>query len=424
MQIIRKLFFVGLCLIFLTGTLNASGFSIFEQGARSMGFAGAFTARVNDLSAIFHNPAGLANLYGTNVQLGTTLINVGGNVLPSFKTNEYYMNRQWFYPSTLYFSSRINDKVTAGFGFNTQYGLGVKWPERWAGEQIITEVNLHTFFLTPTIAYKVNDQLNLGAGITYVIAKVDLANIIPNMMFYPVVGVPLLGGFGNEIEADGSGIGFNIGAQYKVNEMVDLGFSYRHKVKLKAEDGTATFTPDGNTPGILPAEDKVSAELSLPSTFSLGIGYQPTEKIAGELDINYTGWSAYDKLTIEYDGMLGKNETEKNWKNVISVRLGGEYFYDDKLTLRAGAYYDQTPIPDEHLDPILPDADRFGINLGVGYSFEKFTVDFAFLHLFIKERTVDTSKSGVFRGGQMVPFNGTYKMDTNLVGLSFSYKIN
>src|SRR5438552_19023354 len=38
----------------------AAGFALFEEGARAMGFAGAYTAQASDPSAIFHNPAGLA----------------------------------------------------------------------------------------------------------------------------------------------------------------------------------------------------------------------------------------------------------------------------------------------------------------------------------------------------------------------------
>ena len=43
---------------------RAGGFALFEQGARSMGFAGAFTAQASDPSAIFHNAAGIAFLKG------------------------------------------------------------------------------------------------------------------------------------------------------------------------------------------------------------------------------------------------------------------------------------------------------------------------------------------------------------------------
>src|SRR6188474_999676 len=53
---------------------SAAGFAVFEQGARAMGFAGAFTAQASDPSAIFHNAAGVAFLRGQQLYAGGTLI--------------------------------------------------------------------------------------------------------------------------------------------------------------------------------------------------------------------------------------------------------------------------------------------------------------------------------------------------------------
>src|SRR5687768_18288762 len=49
---------------------GAGGLAVSEQGARSMGFAGAFTAQANDPSAISHNAAGIAFLKGRHLHLG------------------------------------------------------------------------------------------------------------------------------------------------------------------------------------------------------------------------------------------------------------------------------------------------------------------------------------------------------------------
>src|SRR5215468_7489467 len=67
-------FLFALALLLPASRAFAAGFSIFEQGARGMGFAGAFTAQANDPSAIFHNPAGIAFLKGKQIYLGATLI--------------------------------------------------------------------------------------------------------------------------------------------------------------------------------------------------------------------------------------------------------------------------------------------------------------------------------------------------------------
>jgi long-chain fatty acid transport protein len=54
-------------------SLFAGGFQINNHGARAMGMGNAFTAVVNDASAIYWNGAGLVNTYGTNFMLGTAL---------------------------------------------------------------------------------------------------------------------------------------------------------------------------------------------------------------------------------------------------------------------------------------------------------------------------------------------------------------
>ena len=55
----------------------ASGYSIYEQGARAMANAGAFTARADDPSALFFNPAGIVQLKGRRFSFGTSLRGCG-----------------------------------------------------------------------------------------------------------------------------------------------------------------------------------------------------------------------------------------------------------------------------------------------------------------------------------------------------------
>jgi hypothetical protein len=54
----------GLGIALAPSPAGAAAFALFEQGARGMGFAGAFTAQASDPSAIFHNAAGLGFLKG------------------------------------------------------------------------------------------------------------------------------------------------------------------------------------------------------------------------------------------------------------------------------------------------------------------------------------------------------------------------
>jgi len=406
-RMIRRLFCSGLCVLFLSGTAQASGFSIFEQGARGMGIAGAFAARAADLSAIFHNPAGLAQLYGTHVQFGTTLITMQSEFTRAGTYEQAKIEQQWFYPSTAYIASRFTDKITVGFGFYTQFGLGWKWKnaDTWMGRYISKDINLQTFFFNPVVAYDLNDQVNVAFGVSYVMANADLSRAAHE--FIPDV----------YIEGDGTGTGFNAGIQFKANEKVTFGASYRSEVKLDI-DGTAKFTyafPDPVLALKYPDSD-ASLQITTPAMVMCGMSIMPSDKISAELDINWTGWSSYDELVINFkDPALPSTRSEKLWNDVFNYRFGVEYYLSDTWTLRCGSYFDKSPVDDEHLEPLLPDADRNGINIGIGWTNGTFTVDAAYLHIFINSRATETS---------LVNFNGSYDTSSDLFGLSLGYKIN
>ena len=70
----RKIVQTFFALLLGTSLVFGSGFSIYEQGAKAMALSGAFAAQANDVTAVFYNPAGLTQLEGINVSLGTTLI--------------------------------------------------------------------------------------------------------------------------------------------------------------------------------------------------------------------------------------------------------------------------------------------------------------------------------------------------------------
>jgi len=393
--------------MFSVGAL-AGGFQLNEHGARAMAQGGAWAARAYDGSAIFFNPAGLGFQKGNSVYLGSTIIMPKSTFFgPLPSVNETKMVDQVFPPINLYGTYAVNDKLVLGLGVNNPFGLGTEWPETWVGNQLSVKVDLQSFFITPTMAYQISDQLSVGGGVNIVTGAVTLSR-------YYIPGVKVA------LDLSAIGYGFNIGALYKFTPELSLGASYRSSVKLDAT-GTAKFTPD--IPGQTPSGDAAAA-LELPSTAFVGLAYKVMENLEFEADYQYVGWSSYKELLIEFKKDASKNSRNpKDYENTYILRFGGEYTMNE-FQLRAGYLFDNSPVTTKHVDPMLPDANRNGFNFGLGYKInEQMHFDVSYLYLkFDQINAVGTDFDNNGNPGQTFgDFDGTYNASANLFGFNFGY---
>jgi len=215
---------------------------------------------------------------------------------------------------------------------------------------------------------------------------------------------------------------FNVGVLYKFIDKYRVGFTYRHSIKAKYS-GKATFTlipltnpPGSGIPGVeLPAEPvAVTTELNYPSTFSFGFAYQPHEDLSMEVDINYAKWDTLKEINIVFpDNPVYNSRIASNYSNAINVRLGAEYKLQSNLIGRAGYYFDQSPVPDESIDPILPDSNRHGISVGI--AFVKASMKFEIYNLLVLFQGANTNGASHFN------YNGKYGKFADIIGVSANY---
>jgi len=401
------------------GSSFGGGFNIYEHGARASALASAFAARGDDISCIFYNPAGLAQLEGTHVMLNTTLIQLNAKFygpLPYYSENK--AKDQTFYPTSFYFYKSLNEKFGLGFGFFTPFGLGVNWGTDWVGRYLVTKVDLQTFYFNPVVVYKINENFSVAAGYNYVYSTTTLNKAV-NYTPRSIDGI-------FSLEADGTGNGFNLGMQYRKNKL-SLGLALRSAVKVDYTNGDGTVTFNMNNPEIannpyvkgelatLFPDVKGSTSITMPSILTFGIGYEYTEKLGIEFDVMRFGWSSYDELKLKFEThteAIQDMTLPKKYKDTYQYRFGAEYYYTENLTLRAGYYIDPTPVRDKYLEPMLPDTDRRGVNIGFGYKYGPLTLDAFYLHIFFRDRTVKNNFQS---------FNGSYDVGANLFGTSASY---
>lgn len=86
----KKLLVAGVLILISCSLASGSGFLIYEHGAVAMGMAGAFVSIANNPTAIFYNPAGIAWLRGTQINIGGTFVFPAGWVeLPNWPDPAY-----------------------------------------------------------------------------------------------------------------------------------------------------------------------------------------------------------------------------------------------------------------------------------------------------------------------------------------------
>src|SRR5215831_9011769 len=123
---------------------HAGGFYLNEHGAAATGMVGAFTAKADDPSTIYFNPAGLANQHKLQLYLGTTLY-LGQATASSMPLGGSQANNYLIQPlPTLYASYGLSHDVAVGVGAFSIWGLQVEWPTAWQGRFVSTKAQLTT----------------------------------------------------------------------------------------------------------------------------------------------------------------------------------------------------------------------------------------------------------------------------------------
>ena len=420
----KKLTVLILSLFIAAHSVFASGFQINEHGAKAMALGGAFTGLANDASAVYFNPAALSFLNGTNILGGVTLIMPTADYTQPTTRTVTKMESQTFTPINFYLTHKFSDKVAAGLSLNNQYGLGTKWTPTWVGKYLAYDTEIVTYFITGVISYKFSEQFSIGAGVTYAIGNVNITQV-SNIL---VPGPSPFPDFQTKLDGDGNALGFTAALMYKPSEKVNLGLTFRSESKFEFE-GDATSTPanqpgvpigGGQTVTVVYPNGKAKAPITTPMNITFGLGWMASDQVTVTADFQYVGWSSYDKLEITFEeyAPLGQvppyvTSVEKKWENSFIVRAGCEYNINENFNLRGGLLYDKNPVKDEYVDPILPDNDRIGINIGLGYDFGNgLVVDLAYMYLLFPEREITNS---------VVGFNGKYNNNANLIGLNLGY---
>jgi len=408
----------------------AGGYIIPHQTARGLSLSNAMTAGVNDASAVYYNPAALSEVNGDNVLASGIYVNVINSVENSGRKSRNKHDDNFL--ATFFANYHIpGTDLTLGIGTYTPFGLVTEYGSDAFTRFAAVQTQLKTIYVTPALSWNPTNYLSLGAGLSFVHASgVFSRALCLDPISFCTQPLGLEGTVRLTDTADA--FAYNIGLLVKPIETLKFGFSYRSRVDLRFDSATAKFGGAFLNP-------TVKADLSpipLPPVINAGLFWQITPNWGAEFVYEYTRWSEFKNFTTTFSPIpifvplrapiLGF-QLPQDWKNTNTLRFGSFYTLNENWELRGGIGAEQTPIPNKTLNPAIPGADLLTLNAGIGYKWEKFSVDLGYMAVFYKTRRVTNNEleglpatAPLFYAG--APGRDKYETFNNFVTLSIGYR--
>jgi long-chain fatty acid transport protein len=389
---------------FAVSTVCAGGFELPNQGAAGAGQAEAFAAQADDPSAIYYNPAGIAQLKGTEASAGIYAL------FPKFRFDaDNGPNQEMDLPSLIphfYIESDLGtENWRFGLGINDSFGLNLDWGSDRPLSDIVDKARLEVINIAPTVAYKFNDHLFVGVALD--IYYGDLAIERDQPIAAPPVPV---GNF--RVTGTDWAIGATPGLMWKIDDRNTLAFTYRSPFSMNF-DGKARLI-DSAIPEVGPYKSNVGIEF--PQIIGAAYAFRPTPKWKLETDVVWTDWHVLREVNLTSANPQFDQTLPAHWESGFSYRFGTQYDLNENWSLRAGYAFGQNAIPGSTFTPLIPDANYHLLTAGVGYHNHRWALDAAYQFAFRENRHIEAAADSP-------TVNGTWENQIQTVMLTFTYKM-
>lgn len=426
-----------------SGYASASGFQLLEQNASGLGnaYAGS-AANAENASVQFYNPAAMSVLgEGASVSVGfnaitpsykfsnegsttTTPVAFGVGSTKTPGSNGGDAGGTGWVPNA-YMAYGVTKDISVGLGLGAPFGLKSEYSPDWVGSAQSIKFDVKTININPSISWKVNELVSLGAGVSYQKLDVEYVRRAVAQSSNPLV-VPANGYPSNQfvtLKADDWAWGWNVGALFNLSPTTKLGVSYRSQVKHEVEGSLSS--------GYGPANGNAKVSVTLPDTFIVSVAQALSDRWEMLGDVSLTRWSSIKHLDVMSNSQAARANggvaqvLHTEFKDAWRVALGANYKVNDAWKLKFGIAYDQTPVKgaDTRLAS-LPDNDRTWFSIGAQWKPAKDqAVDVGFAYLLVPDAKINNNQNNASNPsanrGDLV---GTYKDSAYILGAQYSIK--
>jgi len=366
----------------------AGGLSFSNHGAKATGMANAFAGQADDPSALFYNPAGITQAPGTQAMVGSSVVYFDSTFRSSTTGESTELQDHVLLIPHIFFTHRVkqwDERFSIGLGITTQFGVGIDWPDTWQGRFNSTNAKLRVTVYNPAVAFQATPTLSVAAGLRYADVAAELEQQIT------------LGNGESKARAHGltaHPIGWNVGLLYRVTETMSVGLQVRSELQAKLK-GQVDITGPGATglgSGTGFATAGLHSRVTLPPQVVVGLSTKMIPRWTINADVEWEGWSRVGSLPRDVIGSTALDAVSTRlWKNSWVYRVGAAYAATERLAVRGGYFYDETPIPDNTFDANIPHANQHGLSAGAGYGWDRVAYDLAYMIGLYEKRSIDRS---------------------------------
>ncbi len=410
-------------LIAATADANAGGLAVREQSAWGQGASFAGVAAGGSASAMFWNPATITQVPGLQSE------SVLSGIMP-YAANSPNVAASSFGPlggtgdsgqdalvPAAYYTWQIKPDLWIGMSVNSPFGLSVKEPGAWAGSGYGAYwTNLKTYNATPTVAYRINDWISIGAGVQVQYAQTTFG------FGYNAL---LPGNTQAGLNGGGWGYGFTGGITLTPTQYLTVGVGYRSGINQKLNGTLMLPAGAGGTPG------SINTSVNLPDIVTGSIRYRFAPQWTALGTVEWSNWSRIGTVNV----LQPNGAPATAGGSVVALPFqyqdgwffsaGAEYQWNDRLAVRSGIGYERSPVTDQVRMPLVPDNDRIWLSAGATYQYSnKISLDLAYTHVFLKSTSIDISAAS--GNPWFKPILGTYVGDVSshvdIVSVGFHYR--
>lgn len=353
---------------------GAEGFAINEWSAEGVAMGGARMFAEDDAANVAYNPASITKVKGEVMKSSYTYLSPHGNYKLYDSNNDEIkgepnhnkVHAGWAVGS--YYVRQINDKEWFGIGAFPRFAMVSEFERGSKASSNAFFSKLNGVSVTPTYAHKFDKKWSaaVGAEINYVGLELQKNS------YHPVAQMNV---GATQTEGESYALGWNAAANYAFDDKNEIGVVYRSRITHSLEADFKMYPATGG---------KITADaygvVTLPDSWDIGYNHKFDKKTRLELKATRTNWSTYDALNISLSnpsvpGVLPSDvNSAKNWESGWRYAIGLEHNFSDKYAAMAGFAFDESSIPYNGGDFMVPTGLRRTYSIGARYNDKKQTV--------------------------------------------------